>query len=420
MEFDWSGLEKALIGRVTDFVRRLRAEHPQDRLLAAAVHEFYAESGGVIACTCVGAVSEESLASVATDRFTADDLRWSPADWPWQLDPGPDEDAWSARLTAEATAGGGHRWDEVHDRYLRTVAAACHTARRDLVADGAVPDDFVVVALDEAWDLVPLSVTPEQLRTHFPELVAEQRESERLDALPPQERAAELIAVLDAPTGTAPLGSDEVAARLRALGPAAVPGAVDRLLRSREKWLWAKLLAELGVASADVLDALTGVLRNRRLREPDRAWAAAALARLGRTDIVTAALDRLPDTVAVRGLTAPYTSFRDIGAHGPLDYRPLEQALAAHPALHDAVFAALRPGTNLCAVAPEETETCLGALTSPWPVVRCHAVLVLEDAPLTGDGRARYTAALARLRLTDPDPTVRTAATRVTHRTGGA
>ncbi|MFD0431558.1 hypothetical protein ACFQ60_43235 [Streptomyces zhihengii] len=28
MEFDWSGLEKALIGRVTDFVRRLRAEHP--------------------------------------------------------------------------------------------------------------------------------------------------------------------------------------------------------------------------------------------------------------------------------------------------------------------------------------------------------------------------------------------------------
>ncbi|MFF9868219.1 hypothetical protein ACF1G0_22930 [Streptomyces sp. NPDC013953] len=152
--------------------------------------------------------------------------------------------------------------------------------------------------------------------------------------------------------------------------------------------------------------------------EPDRAWAAAALARLGRMDVVVAHLDGLPEEVAVSGLTAPYTSFRDHGCHGPLDYRPLEAAIVAHPGRHDAVFARLRPGSSLCAIGEDETVTALDALASPWPVVRCHAVLVLEHASLSGGQRGRFTGELMRLRREDPDVTVRRTAAGVDRRLG--
>ena len=175
MEFDWGGLEEVLIGQVVGLVRQVREEHPRDRLYGAAVHEFYAEQGGMIGWTLVGAASEEWLAAAGTDIPAPDWLRWSPADWPWQLDPGNAEHAWALRLEEHATADGGQHWDEVHDRYLRTVVAACWSARRRLVAEGVVDADFVVVAMDEAWDLVPLSLTSAEVDRHFPEPAAEAR-----------------------------------------------------------------------------------------------------------------------------------------------------------------------------------------------------------------------------------------------------
>jgi hypothetical protein len=177
MEFDWDGLEEVLIGQVVGLVRSVREARPGDRLYGAAVHEFYAEQGGAILWTLVGAASEEWLAEADTGAFGGDVLRWSPADWPWQLDPGEAEKAWALRLEAHATADGGRHWDAVHDRYLRTVVAACRSARRRLVDEGVVDADFVVVAMDEAWDLVPLSLTPAEVGRHFPELVTEEAEA---------------------------------------------------------------------------------------------------------------------------------------------------------------------------------------------------------------------------------------------------
>ncbi|MFE3460756.1 DUF4303 domain-containing protein [Nocardiopsis aegyptia] len=190
MEFDWDGLEEVLSGQVVGLVRRVREEHPRDRLYGAAVHEFYAEQGGMIGWTLVGVASEEWLAEAVTGADTgtpgADGLRWSPADWPWQLDPGESERAWALRLEAHALADGGRHWDEVHDRYLRTAVAACRSARHRLVTEGVVDADFVVVAMDEAWELVPLSLTRAEIDRHFPELAAEGCEAERLDALAPE------------------------------------------------------------------------------------------------------------------------------------------------------------------------------------------------------------------------------------------
>jgi len=96
VDFDWRGLEAAIRAQITGFVRQMRTEHPDDTLYGAAVHEFYAEAGGVIMWTLVGVASEET---VDDDR-----VRWSPADWEWQLDPTEADEEWARRLTAAATA----------------------------------------------------------------------------------------------------------------------------------------------------------------------------------------------------------------------------------------------------------------------------------------------------------------------------
>ncbi|MDV9194210.1 DUF4303 domain-containing protein [Streptomyces sp. Wh19] len=408
MRFDWAGLQTAIRDQVVGFVRRMCAEHPDEHIYGAAVHEFYAESGGTIAWTLVGVASEERLAAAAPDALDAQALRWSPADWPWQLDPGAAEEEWASRLETAATAGDGRHWDTVHERYLRTAAKACTAARKQLVADGIVGRDFVVVAMDEAWELIPLSLTRAQVRKHFPELDAEQREADRLAALPPEQQVAELVAIVE--SHSSPLPSEQAMQWLRALGGLSVPAALARLDGSPDKWLWAKLLADIGIASAEVSDALERTMANKHLDEPDRSWAAAALSRLGRMDLVVKRLDSIPPGVAVQGFAAPYTSFRDHGTHGPLDYAPLESALAVCPDHHPAVSEQLAPGRGLCSIGPDEAGTALAALASALPVVRRHALLVLSDTPLNAEQRRHYTARLKHLRQDDPDPLVREAA----------
>jgi hypothetical protein len=404
---DWARVETTFRDRIVEFVRRMHAEHPDDRIYGAALHEFYAESGGVIAWPVIGVASERSLASVATERFDADALRWSPADWPWQLDPGDDDDAVAEALTAAATAGDDANWDHVHLRFERTAAKACRAARRILVDEGIVDRDFVAVAMDEAWELIPLSLSKAQVRKHFPELDEEQVAVDRLAALPVGARIAELVEIVDAHVSPPP-GAERAIAWLRELGRDAVPTVLDRIRRAREKWQWAKLLGELGESSDDVVDALDAVVATRSLSVPDRAWAAAALARLGRMDVAVARIERLPEEVAVRALTAPYTSFRDIGVPTPLDYAPLEAALTAHPSLHDPVCVRLAPGSGYCVLAADEVEVAFGGLGSEWAAVRRHAVVVLADVRLAADRRARYTAELERLSA-DSDERVRDA-----------
>ncbi|SDD21024.1 protein of unknown function [Rhodococcus tukisamuensis] len=400
-------MEAAVRDQIVAFVRRMRVEHPGDRIYGAAVHEFYAEAGGMIAWPMIGVVSEESLASAATDRHDADALRWSPADWPWQLDPGDAEDRLAERIEAAATADDGERWHAVHHRFERTVAKACKAARRTLIDEKIVGREFVAVAMDEAWELIPLSLTRTQVRRHFPELDEEKRALDRLAALPPAQRVIELIAIADSPVH-APPGTERARAWLRELGTDAVSAILEHLPVAREKWLWAKLLGELGIPTTEVVAALDAIVGNRRLGEPDRAWAAAALSRLGRMDLVTARLDRLPREVAVRGLTAPYTSFRDVGVHQPLDYGPLEAALTEHPALHDAVCDRLAPGSGYCTIDTDEVEAAFAGLASPWAAIRRHAVFVLSDTPLTPNQREGYHAELHRL-ATDPNTLVRDA-----------
>jgi hypothetical protein len=378
---DWKALDAHLLAALLGAVRAHHDEHPDHRIYAAAFHNFYAETGGVIAWPSLAIATEEDLRMLAAgSSFTEDDLRWSPADWTTQLDPSESDDAWAAEVERAAGRRDDAYWNAQYDRFLRAFASAAKKARPLLVAEKVVEKDFIAVAMDEAWDLVPLSLTPAQVRRHFPELDEEAQELARLDALPASQRAEELADILDSPTPGAV--SAEAAMRiLTGLGTDAVGVAVTRIARSRDRWRYAKLLADLGVPSPEAIDALADVLRGKRLSEPDRAWAGAALARLGRLDLVLADRDRIPRAVLRRALAAPFTSFRDhVAIRRPLDYAPLESALSDDPALADEMLDELSPGSGYCTLEPDEVDTARDALTSSFEVVRRHAAFVLEDA----------------------------------------
>lgn len=388
MTIDWASLTLFISSRYTAAVRAFRTEHPDQDVYGVAAHDFYGEMGEVIAWPLIAVASEEGLDALTDGTgFARSALRWSPADWQFQVDPDAEAEAWAARVAA--AAGDGSHWEATYARYLRAFAEAAGTARGQLVADGTVGGDFIVVAMDEAWELVPLSVTKAQLERHFPELEEEARERERLANLPVAERAAELAAIVDAVTPSA-IGTEEAMQLLRGLGEAAVDVAVQRVSSSRKRWVWAKLLADAGIDRADAVEALMSVMRSVEQSEPDRCWAAAALARLDHMDAVVAEASRLPRSVLKRGLAAPYTSFRDDAAvHPPLDYAPLEAALDAHPGLDAVMLEELQPGSGYCTIDASEVETAMAALDSPFEVVRRHARHVLEYAPLQPGQRER-------------------------------
>lgn len=378
---DWKALDAHLLAVLLGAVRAHHDEHPEHRIYAAAFHNFYAETGGVIAWPSLAIATEEDLQALAAgSSFSEDDLRWSPADWTTQLDPSNADDAWAAEVERAAGRRDDLHWNAQYDRFLRAFARAAKKARPLLIAENAVERDFIAVAMDEAWDLVPLSLTPAQVRRHFPELDEEAQELARLDALPAAQRAEELADILDADTG-GPVSTEVAMGLLARLGADAVGVAVARIARSRDRWRYAKLLADLGVPSPEAIDALVDVLRGTRLSEPDRAWAGAALARLGRLDLVLVDRERIPRAVLRRALAAPYTSFRDHAAiHPPLDYAPLERALSADLALADEMLDELSPGSGYCTLEPDEVDTARDALTSPFEVVRRHAAFILDDA----------------------------------------
>lgn len=386
---DWKALDPYVLALLLETVRGHLAAHPADHVYGAAFHNFYAETGGVIAWPQLAIGTEQDLRTITDGSgLSADDLRWSPADWTAQVDPTEADDGWAARIEAYARSRDDARWERTYERFLRAFPKAARRARGALVADGAVPKDFVAVAMDEEWDLVPRSLTAAQLRRHFPELDEEAAALARLDALPEAERAAALGAILDDPV-PGPVSVEVATTLLTGLGRDAVRVAAERLPHARDRWRWAKLLADIGIPEPGALAALFAVVRDRRAPETGRSWAADALARLGRLDLVLAERDRISREVLRGALAAPFTSFRDRAVrHRALDYSELERVLLADPDLAAEMLDELHPGRGFCALRPDEVETARAALDSPVEVIRRHAALVLAGSPPSVRGRS--------------------------------
>jgi len=62
-------------------------------------------------------------------------------------------------------------WDDLYDHFRQCFPRACRCATEDLLRTKLVAPDFVAVACDEEEELIAPSLTPEQLRQHFPEFV---------------------------------------------------------------------------------------------------------------------------------------------------------------------------------------------------------------------------------------------------------
>ncbi|MBP6995548.1 MAG: hypothetical protein KBB39_05330 [Phycicoccus sp.] len=129
--------------------------------------------------------TEESLADVVA-RYAANSslnpadaldharsaLRWSGSALTHPFGPNGDQEELAAAVAGVAVqAGDFASWELVYDQFLQCFPRAARRVGAEILGQGITQHDFIVVCADQEEDLLPLSLTPEQLALHFPELV---------------------------------------------------------------------------------------------------------------------------------------------------------------------------------------------------------------------------------------------------------
>jgi hypothetical protein len=245
-----------------------------------------------------------------------------------------------------------------------------------------------------------------QLHTLFPDVVARQAERARVASQPTGEQIAYYVSRLDRFDDL--IGSEEAQTALRGFGAVAIPALLPLLCKADHAWQTAMLLAEIGVPDDTAIAALSAVVAASMPDSTAQAWSCRALAQLGRLDLVLDDVSVLSREILATAVTARYTAFRDRGVHPlPLDYRPLEDFLVAHPEIAPKVAEELKPGSSYCVISPAEVPEALRGTTSPHALVRKHSVCVLGERRL-GDTIGQTVIPLLRaIAKTDPDSEVR-------------
>lgn len=402
--FDWDAFETELTLAASSAVRAMARAATSETPYAVAFSEFYAETTGVIYLPNLALATEESVEDP--------DCRFSPPDWEHQdYEWGETDSAWGDRLSTAVTGLPREQWEHEWDRFAQAMLNIAARTRTALVADGTLPEDVVVYLDDEAGDLLVRSVTPEELVRHFPDYAASADAERAVLSMPVRPRVAALAAAAGfTPGPPSDLGQERAAQLLIDLGEAAVPVGIAALTRRDTAWKGAKLLADLNVATPDVLEALWAALP---LGGNGHDWVAAALGRLGAGREVLARHD-LPPATRAAAVTAPYTSFRDHGrGHAPLTYDLLGAGLA-DASIADLVADELKPGRGYCTLDSADLPGVRPGMDHAEPVIRRHAVVVIGDligpmAPRNlDDGVVRaLESSLARLEAEDSDSEVR-------------
>lgn len=372
MNFDWSSIEEAAVQQVIHAVLDVREKFAEQNIYAAVVHEFYGD-GSAIYWPMVSIGTEETLERA--------ELRFSGPDLVHCFEPDDVLQETADKVQAHAAAQGSfENWSAVYERFLLCFPAASRLAREQLIATGVVKDQFIVFADDEEQKLLTLSLSKEQICAHFPQLARDDQERSRLLSLRPEGRAAEVLEEAVLPRYQGPLVGEHEEL-LIACGAAAVPLLVQVVrgeLHRSGALVAARLLAQINHDSAEVRDALELLMCSNEADINTRSWAASALARLGHSELILKHVASLPRPVVVRGISDPLSSFRDRGAHRPLDYSPIERLLEDYPDFEDELAAQLRPGSGYCTIDAWEADTARSALASPFEFIRIHARLVLD------------------------------------------
>lgn len=197
MNFDWQKVEQLAFEYVVDCVTQIHQKHPNEKIYGAMFHCFYGD-GENIYFPPVSVGTEELLAKVV-DNYKqnpsyADEpkeqlsktLRWSGADLAdYMFDESElfnkcselaEQVAEYAKETSgydcddDSTEENFEKWGEIYQTFEHCFPKACKRATQYLLTTNMVEPDFIAVATDEKFELVPLSLTKEQLAKHFPEL----------------------------------------------------------------------------------------------------------------------------------------------------------------------------------------------------------------------------------------------------------
>jgi hypothetical protein len=379
---DWDAFREAL---QTALLEAVSAE-TSGPWRVAALNELYAETDGVIGVPSL---------------FLNDDGEDmdSPADWGDGIDDWAPE-PWIETLTAEACSGTVSHWEDIFARYQDVLVQICVAAGAHL----GIPVFYV--DYDRYEQTLTRCLSPAQLRSLFPNVVATLAERARVSALPPSEQIAYYVSRLSRFDGL--INSEEAEKALRGFGAAAIPALLPLLRKREHAWLAAKLFAEIGVPDETAISALSAAIAASTSDSPAQAWSCRSLAQLDRLDLVLAGASSLSHETVATAVTARYTSFRDHGARPlSLDYRPLEDFLSAHPEIASEIADELKPGTGYCVISPVEVPEALRGTTSPHVLVRKHAVCVLGERRLGDTVGQRVIPRLRAIADTDPDSEVR-------------
>lgn len=404
MAFDWDAFETELTLAASNAVRTMVQAAASETPYAVAFSEFYAETTGVIYLP--------NLALATAESVDDPDCRFSPPDWQYQRYEWSETDSqWGERLGAAVTGLPRAQWELEWDRFAEAMLSVAARTRTALVADGTLPDDAVVYLDDEDGDLLVRSLTTDELRRHFPEYVAAAETERRVLAMPVEQRVAVLAAAAGLVGGPDnELGRERGTELLLDTGPAAVPVGIAALGHRETAWAGAKLLADLNIATPDVLGALWASLP---LRGNAHDWVATALGRLG-AGLEVLARTELPAASRAAAVAAPYRSFRDHGrGHPPLDYTLLAAGLA-DPTVAPIVSEDLQPGRGYCTLDAADLPGVRPGLEHAEPVIRRHAVIVLCDligplgpGTLDSDDVKTLETRIDELAVQDPDSEVR-------------
>ncbi len=397
MSIDFKQYETEMVACIERAVSQVMAEFADEHFYAAALHEFYRESGDRISLPLLAVNTSEEVDE-------SGDHLWASPDWYWD-----DLEFASkkllqlhARLEREASRLEVEHWEKINTQWMNTLVRVAKQLTRRLKKNPAATKDFGFYLFD--WDVDEVEIlrrcmSPAKFKRLFPSLQAEIDEQKADAQRPLSQKLAKYKDNLYTHGD-----------KLIEHGEAAVPVLIE-CLDGEHGWHAAGLLAKLGIASDPVIKAL----RHHACLPEDgspRSHFTSALAILGDIDFVLD-MAKKKDTrdAAIDGIKVLYGP-RDNGfVPVPLDYTPLERLLsikscsrkAQKPCSGGPIQYAL-PSAG--AIHPEDTATAIAGTTSKYKMIREHAIRALGDRNL---GKAAREPAMQAIvdRFTDRAMTVR-------------
>ncbi|MCL2466317.1 MAG: hypothetical protein FWF02_03785 [Micrococcales bacterium] len=401
MALNWTQMAEEMVEGAAASITQTLADHSDTEFVAAALHKPYTDRVGVIEIGGLALLSKDEQEDLGEDV-------WLAIEWENQVDHWMPEDRWEhweSQLSDEDVTTLHVNWESpTYDHLMDVMVDVAKRSRQRLEDNGTTGPDFVIVVMasDDDYQVATACLRPGEGTRWFPYEAAIYDRLAQIKELPVLDRVEQYCTILkrddarfleDAAHGLVDAEEDAIGALVPLLGD------------KRTRWTAAKLLADIAIPAPTVIEGLTQTLATTKRDPAGSAWVGRALVRLGRTDIVLAS--NLPADDITSAVTAPYTSFvNEARTKTPLDYGLLTEVLDTHPEWATAIADELRPGSGYRTISPEDIPEAIRGMASAYPVIRWHAVSVI-DRSQQGQAADAALDTIVSLVRDDPDPTVR-------------